>query len=159
MKEELKNAFEEFIRTKCGRDLSKTLNSGDKALVVDFSKLDMFSTDLADEILENPEDAIVVVLAVVLLFFFTASNKPSSNVNKQELVSECNRIAEEVQASNPKNTTEAGTIAGNFGFCTPKPAYGNLKCGDVVNPTVETRDNGTCRLSCTTTGTAQCNII
>ncbi len=58
MNEDLKNEFEEFIRSKCKKELSKVLNSGEKALVVDFSKLDMFSTELGDEIIEDPENVI-----------------------------------------------------------------------------------------------------
>ena len=50
--------FEDFIREKYIKELTKVLNSGGRALVVDFSILDQFSTELADEIIEEPEEII-----------------------------------------------------------------------------------------------------
>ena len=50
--------FEDFIREEYIKELTKVLNSGEKSLVVDFTLLDQFSTELADEIIENPEEII-----------------------------------------------------------------------------------------------------
>ena len=50
--------FEEFIREKYIKELTKAINSGEKALIIDFSLLDQFSDELADELLEKPEEIL-----------------------------------------------------------------------------------------------------
>ncbi len=58
MIENPKELFEDFIRENYVKELTRALNSGEKALIVDFSLLDQFSTELADAILEKPEELI-----------------------------------------------------------------------------------------------------
>ncbi len=58
MIENPKEIFEDFIREKYIKELTKVLNSGEKAIVIDFALLDQFSAELADSILEQPEDII-----------------------------------------------------------------------------------------------------
>ena len=48
--------FEEFLEKKYKKELLKAVNTGKKFLVVSFSKLSKFNPDLADELLERPEE-------------------------------------------------------------------------------------------------------
>jgi len=48
--------FEEFLEKKYKKELLSAVNSGKKFLIVSFSKLSKFNPDLADELLERPEE-------------------------------------------------------------------------------------------------------
>jgi len=48
--------FEEFLEKKYKKKLLKAISQGDKFLLVSFAKLSKFDPDLADELLERPEE-------------------------------------------------------------------------------------------------------
>jgi len=55
-KEEIKDRFSEFLREKYYKDLATATTEGKKSLEIDFSLVDRFDPELADEILKTPED-------------------------------------------------------------------------------------------------------
>ncbi|MEM5792844.1 MAG: minichromosome maintenance protein MCM [Candidatus Aenigmatarchaeota archaeon] len=65
MKEMKKNdiidAFAEFLREKYYKEIALAVAQGEKRLSVDFSELDKFNPDLADKILENPEECLELI--------------------------------------------------------------------------------------------------
>ncbi len=57
-REEIVEKFSEFLRDFYYNDLSIAVTEGKKSVVVDFSALDKFDTELSDYLLENPDEAI-----------------------------------------------------------------------------------------------------
>ena len=55
-KEEIIDRFSEFLREKYYKDLATATTEGKKSLEIDFSLVDRFDPELADEILKTPED-------------------------------------------------------------------------------------------------------
>lgn len=50
--------FQEFLEENYSSEIAELARKGEKFIVVDFKLLSMFSPELADELLENPEDVI-----------------------------------------------------------------------------------------------------
>ncbi len=57
-KEEIIDKFVEFLSEEYYNDLLLAVNEGKKSILVDFSILDKFDTELADLLLENPEEIL-----------------------------------------------------------------------------------------------------
>ena len=57
-KEEIVDRFSGFLKENYYKDLATATTEGKKALEVDFSLIDRFDPELADEILKIPDDAI-----------------------------------------------------------------------------------------------------
>ncbi|MBD3155684.1 MAG: AAA family ATPase [Candidatus Aenigmarchaeota archaeon] len=60
-KKDLVDQFTEFLREKCYKDLAKAVSRGEKSLQVDFTNLDKFNPQLADAILENPDENLDLI--------------------------------------------------------------------------------------------------
>ena len=50
--------FEEFVTKQYLQELSEIINSGETSIGIDFKKLDKFSPDITDFLIENPEEAL-----------------------------------------------------------------------------------------------------
>ncbi|MDI6798967.1 MAG: LAGLIDADG family homing endonuclease [Candidatus Aenigmarchaeota archaeon] len=59
-KEEIVEKFAEFLREDYYNDLLTAVNEGKKSFSIDFSLLDRFDPELADYLLENPEEALAL---------------------------------------------------------------------------------------------------
>jgi replicative DNA helicase Mcm len=57
-REDIIEGFAEFLRDYYYAELAKALNEGKKSIEIDFSKLDKFSPELGDLLLENPEETL-----------------------------------------------------------------------------------------------------
>lgn len=57
-KNDIINQFAEFLREKYYKELALALNEGEKSLKVNFLDLDKYNPQLADAILENPEESL-----------------------------------------------------------------------------------------------------
>jgi len=60
-KQEIINHFSEFLRENCYKDLAKVMNEGKKSIEIDFSSLDSLYPDIADKILEKPDETIEIM--------------------------------------------------------------------------------------------------
>lgn len=59
-KETITNKFLEFLQEFYQGELAKAVSEGKKSLEIDFSLLDKFDVELADSLLENPEETITI---------------------------------------------------------------------------------------------------
>ena len=50
--------FQEYLDKNHLAEIAEKSRKGEKFLIVDFTKLSMFSPELADELLENPEEVL-----------------------------------------------------------------------------------------------------
>ncbi|MCS7105844.1 MAG: AAA family ATPase, partial [Candidatus Aenigmarchaeota archaeon] len=57
-KENIIEKFVEFLREEYYNDLVNTVSEGKKSIYIDFSLLDRFDPELADYLLENPEEVL-----------------------------------------------------------------------------------------------------
>lgn len=62
--------FKNFLREAYEDDLSRAESEGEKAVIVDFSDLEKFDHEFADDVIENPEDALQAVEEAVDLLGF-----------------------------------------------------------------------------------------
>jgi len=60
-RDDIIDVFSEFLRDNYYKELAMAVNEGKKALEIDFSLLDRFNPQLADLVLEKPEDTIPVL--------------------------------------------------------------------------------------------------
>jgi len=60
-KEEILDKFLEFLRDFYYNDIISAINEGKKSISVDFGELDKFNTDLADYLLDNPEEVLAIL--------------------------------------------------------------------------------------------------
>ncbi len=60
-KNDIINQFAEFLREKYYKDLALVVSQGEKSLRVDFALLDQFNPELADAILENPDESLDII--------------------------------------------------------------------------------------------------
>src|SRR3990172_2876174 len=59
-KKDLLEKFVDFLKEFYQNELALALNEGTKFIAVDFSQLEKFEVDLADYLLENPEEVLAV---------------------------------------------------------------------------------------------------
>ncbi|HDJ96541.1 MAG TPA: hypothetical protein ENG45_00530, partial [Candidatus Aenigmarchaeota archaeon] len=59
-REDIVSAFMEFLKEYYYKDLAKAVTEGKRSIAVDFKKLDKFNPELADLLLEEPEDTIAL---------------------------------------------------------------------------------------------------
>lgn len=60
-KNDITNQFAEFLREKYYKELALVVSQGEKSLRVDFALLDQFNPELADAILENPDESLDII--------------------------------------------------------------------------------------------------
>ncbi|RLI97138.1 MAG: hypothetical protein DRP00_04455, partial [Candidatus Aenigmatarchaeota archaeon] len=60
-REDIIDIFAEFLKENYYAELVSLVNQNKKSISIDFGLLDKFSPELADEILENPEEVIPIL--------------------------------------------------------------------------------------------------
>jgi hypothetical protein len=85
---------------------------------------------------------ILIAIAGLLVFFYSSFSKTSSSLEEQSIVSHCNEICNKIQASNPKDCDDAGTLANSFGW---NKEYKGKNCYDVTGCTVYATDGTECK--------------
>ena len=67
--------FHEFFEVVYGEQLHAAISKGEKALVVNFSDLSKFNLDLAQELIESPEDVLHACKISIEQFEFPGSKE------------------------------------------------------------------------------------
>lgn len=97
-KKDFIDQFSEFLREKYYKELAKAVSKGDKSLEIDFSLVDKFDPDLADQIIEDPDNAIYFCNEAIKQFDF--SDKAEINIRFFDLPDSTNIRIRNIRAKN-----------------------------------------------------------
>jgi replicative DNA helicase Mcm len=130
-KSDIIDQFSEFLRQNYYKELTKVVSKGEQALKVDFSLLDKFNPDLADEILENPEDAIYYANESIKEFDF--SDKDQVNIRFFNLPESSNIRIRNIRAKNIGKLLSVDGIVKRASEVRPEVSEVIFECSDCGN--------------------------